>query len=144
MTKQNRFHENFNPDDEISIGSPRTFGFVFALVFAVISLWPLVDGHPVRNWSACVSGFLIVIVLVAPKLLQPLNKLWFWIGICLHKLMSPVVMGFLFFSTVMPIAIILRLIGKDPLNKKMDPSQESYWIKRRPDELSPESMKNQF
>ena len=130
MTKQNRFHENFNPDDEISIGSPRTFGFVFALVFAVISL--------------CVSGFLIVIVLVAPKLLQPLNKLWFWIGICLHKLMSPVVMGFLFFSTVMPIAIILRLIGKDPLNKKMDPSQESYWIERRPNELSPESMKNQF
>ena len=144
MAIKNGFHEDFDLDEEISAGSPRAFGIVFAIVFSIVAFWPLLNGAPVRLWAATVAGAFTAAAILKPGLLQPLNRLWFRFGMLLHKIVNPLVMGFLFFLTVTPIALIFRLIGKDPLNRKSDPTCASYWIERDPKELTPESMKNQF
>lgn len=144
MAGKNGFHEDFNHDEKIHVGSPRVFGFVFAAVFVIVSLWPLWNGAPVRLWGVGLAFTFATAGVLKPSLLQPLNRLWFRFGMLLHKVVNPLVMGLLFFVTVTPIALIFRLIGKDPLNRTPDPSCESYWIERDPDELSPDSMKNQF
>ena len=144
MANKNGFHEDFNLDEEISVGSPRAFGFVFAVVFSIVALWPLLNDAPVRLWAAAIAGAITTATILKPSFLQPLNHLWFRFGMLLHKIINPLVMAFLFFLTVTPIALIFRLIGKDPLNRKADPNCASYWIKRDPKELTPESMKNQF
>ena len=144
MKDQNESHESFKRDAEVPVGSPRAFGIVFCIVFALIALWPLSNGSSVHIWAVSVSSLLLAITLTKPNLLQPLNRLWFQFGMLLHKIVSPIVMAFLFFATVTPIAIIFRLIGKDPLNRDPEPDCESYWITRDPKTLTPESMKNQF
>jgi hypothetical protein len=144
MADKNSFHEDFDHGDKIRVGSPRAFGFVFAVVFAVVALWPLLNSAPVRLWAAGVASAITAAAVFNPSLLQPMNRLWFRFGMLLHKIVNPLVMGFLFFLTVTPIALIFRLIGKDPLNRKPDPNCASYWIERDPKELTPESMRNQF
>ena len=144
MSVKNDFHEGFDHSEEVRIGSPRAFGFVFAVVFTVISLWPLLEAAPVRFWAAGIACVFAACAIVKPSLLQPLNQIWFWFGIALHKIINPIVMGFLFFITVTPTGLIFRLIGKDPLNRKPDPNCETYWIERDPDDFVPESMRNQF
>ena len=144
MADKNSFHEDFDHGEEIRVGSPRAFGFVFAVVSAIVSLWPLLNGAPVRLSAACIAFAFAAVAILKPSLLQPLNRLWFWFGMLLHKIVNPLVMGLLFFITVTPIALIFRLISKDPLNRKPDPNCQSYWIERDPDELVSESMRNQF
>ena len=144
MADKNGFHEDLGHCDEIRVGSPRAFGFVFAVFFSIVALWPLLNSAPIRLWAAGVAGAITAAAVFNPNLLQPMNRLWFRFGMLLHKIVNPLVMAFLFFLTVTPIAIIFRLIGKDPLNRKPDPTCASYWIERDPKELSPESMKNQF
>ena len=121
MTGNNDFHEGFDHGDQIRAGSPRAFGIVFAVVFAIIAFWPLIDDGTIRQWSLLVSGGFLLTALVFPKALQPLNKLWFRFGMLLHQIVNPIVMGFLFFVTVTPIALIMRLVGKDPLLRRFDP-----------------------
>ena len=144
MAGKNRFHEDFEHDEEIRVGSPRVFGFVFAVVFVIVSLWPLLNGAPVRLWAVGLACGFATAAIIKPGRLQPLNRIWFRFGMLLHKVVNPLVMGLLFFVTVTPIALIFRLIGKDPLNRTPDPNCESYWIERDPEELSPDSMRNQF
>ena len=144
MADKNSFHEDFDHGEEIRVGSPRAFGFVFAVASAIVSLWPLLNGAPVRLWAVGIAFVFATVAILMPSLLQPLNRLWFRFGMLLHKIVNPLVMGLLFFITVTPIALVFRLIGKDPLNRELDPNCESYWIERDPDELVSESMRNQF
>ena len=144
MAEKNSLHEDFDHGEEIRVGSPRAFGFVFAVASAIVSLWPLLNGAPVRLWAVGIAFVFATVAILMPSLLQPLNRLWFRFGMLLHKIVNPLVMGLLFFITVTPIALVFRLIGKDPLNRELDPNCESYWIERDPDELVSESMRNQF
>jgi len=137
-------HESFANNEEIKAGSSRSFGIVFAAVFLIIAVWPLVGGNPVRLWSLGVAGSFAFLALVWPAALEPLNQLWFRFGLLLHKIVNPIVMGLLFFVTVTPIALIMRLVGKDPLNKTFDKEATSYWIERDPEELQPDTMRRQF
>ena len=144
MVDRNSFHENFDRGDEIRLGSSQAFGFVFTVVFSIIALWPLLYGEPIRVWSAVISGVLLLVAIFKPSLLQLLNQLWLRFGMVLHKIISPIVMGLLFFFTVTPIAVIFSLIGKDPLNRRFDNTLETYWVERDPEEFNSETMKNQF
>ena len=144
MVDRNSFHENFDRRDEIRLGSSQAFGFVFTVVFSVIALWPLIYGESIRVWSAVISGVLLLVAIFKPSLLQLLNQLWLRFGMLLHKIISPIVMGVLFFFTVTPIAVIFGLIGKDPLNRRFDNTLETYWVERDPEEFNSETMKNQF
>ncbi|CDL00684.1 conserved protein of unknown function [Magnetospirillum gryphiswaldense MSR-1 v2] len=126
------------------MGSERSFGIVFAVVFALIGLWPLKAGGDMRLWALGLAALFLVVAFVAPKLLKPLNLLWFKFGLLLHKIMTPLIMGLLFFLTVTPVGMLMRATGKDPMRLKRDPDAASYWIDRDPPGPKPASMKNQF
>ena len=126
--------------DDIKISSNRSFGIVFFVVFLLIALYPLTYGGEIRIWSAITSLIFLVLGLLNSKFLAPLNKLWFRFGIFLGKIISPVIMGIIFFLVVTPIGLFMRLLGKDVLNLKYS-ENKSYWIEKD----GPESkMKNQF
>ena len=141
---QPSFHENLSPTDEVKSGSDRSFGIVFAVVFAIIGLLPLWGGGNIRIWALIIAALFLSAALVFPKTLSPLNHIWFQFGLLLHKIVSPVVMGLIFFGTVMPTGLLMRLFGKKPLALDFDPSQKSYWVHRTPPSPEPDSMKRQF
>ena len=144
MTETRAFHEDYGRGDEPKAGSERGFGIVFAVLFVIIGLWPLQDGSALRLWALAVAGFFLAAGLWAPAVLRPFNRLWFLFGIALNKVVNPLVMGLLFFLTITPIALIMRLAGKDPLNRRFDGQAKSYWIERRPAGPAPDTMRNQF
>jgi predicted membrane metal-binding protein len=144
MTDSQGLHEDLGRQDAPIAGSERGFGIVFAVVFAVVGLWPLLDGEPVRAWALVLAAGFLGTGFFAPGLLKPLNRIWFLFGLALHKIVSPLVMGLLFFLTVTPMALILRALGKDPLRRKFDPDAKSYWIERNPPGPAPETMRRQF
>ena len=126
--------------DDVKISSNRSFGIVFFLVFLIISLYPLVNNENLRVWSLILSLIFLVLGLIKSKILTPLNKIWFKFGIFLGKIISPFVMGIIFFLVVTPIGILMRILKKDLLNLKINKSL-TYWI----DKSGPKSkMKNQF
>lgn len=144
MAKQASFHEDFGREAPTKAGSERAFGFVFAAVFAIIGLWPLIAGGPPRLWALSVAGAFLLVALLFPKALGPLNRLWFKFGLLLHRVVSPLVMGFLFFVAVTPVALIMRLLGKDVLNLRFQRGAKSYWIERTPPGPAPDTMRRQF
>ena len=126
--------------DDIKISSNRSFGIVFFIVFLLIALYPLTYSQDIRVWSTIISIIFLVLGLLNSKILTPLNKLWFKFGIFLGKIISPIIMGIIFFLVVTPIGLLMRLLGKDLINLKYN-NNESYWIEKK----GPESkMKNQF
>ena len=126
--------------EEIKLGSNRSFGIVFFIVFLLISLYPLLNDENLRIWPLIISLIFLTLGLLNSRLLTPLNRIWFKFGLFLGKLISPLIMGIIFFFVVTPIAILMRLLGKDLLNLKFNKNQ-SYWIEK----TGPKSkMKNQF
>ncbi len=144
MSEPSQLHEDFARDDKVEGSSDRSFGFVFAAVFTLIGLWPLMGGGQVRIWALGIAAAFAVVVLARPGLLAPLNRLWTRFGLLLHKVVSPLIMGMLFYLTVTPIGLLMRAMGKDPLRLRPDPDAASYWIERDPPGPAPETMKNQF
>jgi len=122
--------------------SDRSFGFVFAVVFAIIGCWPLIHGAAPRWWALGLAAAFAALALARPQLLHPLNRAWLAFGLLLHRVVSPLVMGMVFFTVVTPTGWIMRLRGKDVLSLKRRPDLDSYWITRGPSQT--ESMKNQF
>lgn len=137
-------HEDLKTREEIQGSSNRSFGLVFSVVFLVIAALPLFTGEGMRIWSLMVSLVLLVVSFTAPLILSPLNRLWTRIGLLLHGIISPIVLGILFFAMVVPMGILMRLFGKDPLRLHFEPGLNSYWIKRDPPGPKPESMTDQF
>ena len=126
--------------DDIKIGSNKSFGIVFFVVFLLISLYPLLNNESIRVWSLIISIIFLILGILDSKILSPLNKIWFKFGIFLGKIISPIVMGIIFFLVVTPTGFIMRLLGKDVLNLKYS-DHKSYWIEK----TGPKSkMKNQF
>ena len=126
--------------DEVKIGSNKSFGIVFFIVFFIISIYPLLSHNEIRLWSLIISIIFLVLGLLNSKLLTPLNKIWFKFGLLLGKVVSPLVMGLIFFFVVTPIGILMRMLKKDLLNLKFN-KKTTYWIEKS----DPKSkMKNQF
>jgi uncharacterized membrane protein len=127
--------------DEIKLGSNRSFGIVFFIVFVLIAIYPIINQGELRIWSLIISLFFLVLGLFNSKILTPLNKLWFKFGLFLGKIISPIIMGIIFFLVVTPIGLLMSLFGKDVLNLKLNKNKSSYWIEK----TDPKgTMKNQF
>lgn len=125
---------------KIKISSNRSFGIVFFLVFLIVCLWPIINGENIRIWSLILSLIFLILGILNSNLLTPLNKIWFKFGIILGNIISPIVMGLVFFLVVTPIGLLLKLFGKDVLSLKKN-KLSTYWKeKSRYDS----SMKNQF
>ena len=125
---------------EIKLPTNRNFGIVFAVVFLIISFWPLLNGDAIRNWSLLISIIFFILALINSKVLTPLNKIWFKFGIFLGKIVSPIVMSIIFFLVITPTGFFMKLIGKDLLRlKKKD--RDTYWINK---DKNSGSMRRQF
>ena len=127
-------------NNKIKIGSNRSFGIIFSVVFLIIAIWPLLSTSEIRYWSLVISVIFLILGLIKSKILTPLNKIWFKIGITLGNLISPLVMGIVFFLVVTPTSIIMKILGKDLLNLKKN-NNKSYWIEKNKQNTS---MKKQF
>ena len=126
--------------NNIKIGSNRSFGIVFFVVFVLISFYPLLDSGNIRVWSLFVSLIFLILGLMNSNILAPLNKIWFKFGILLGRIVSPLIMGIIFFFVVTPIGLLMKVFKKDLLNLKFQ-NDKSYWIEKN----EPKSkMKNQF
>ena len=104
--------------NQVKISSNRSFGVVFFIFFLILSFWPLMNGGDIRLWFLAVSIIFLILGIINSKILTPLNNLWFKFGLFLGKIVSPLVMGMIFFFVVTPTGLIMRLIGKDLLNLK--------------------------
>ena len=126
--------------NEVKIGSNKNFGIVFFIVFLFISIYPLLSDGSLRLWSLVISFLFLILGMMNSKILSPLNKMWFRFGIFLGRIISPIIMGIIFFLVVTPIGYLMRLFKKDVLNLKFN-DNKSYWIEKN----GPKSkMKNQF
>ena len=121
--------------------SEKSFGVVFSIVFLIVALYPLINSAGLRIWALVVSIIFFLLAFLAPKILVLPNKLWFKFGLLIGSIVAPIVMAFVYFVTVLPTGLIMRLLGKDLLKQKLDQNAKSYWIKRS-EPMG--SMKNQF
>lgn len=137
-------HESFERTEEVEGSSNRGFGLVFLVVLGAIAAWQLWRGRPSWPYWAAVAAAFGLAAWLAPVVLAPLNSLWTRFAILLSRVTTPVVMALLFYGTVLPTGMIMRLLARDPLRLKWQPGQASYWIERNPPGPPPESLKNQF
>ena len=121
--------------------SEKSFGVVFSIVFLIVALYPLINSAGLRIWALVVSIIFFLLAFLAPKILVLPNKLWFKFGLLIGSIVAPIVMAFVYFVTVLPTGLIMRLLGKDLLKQKLDKNAKSYWVKRS-EPMG--SMKNQF
>ena len=128
----------------IQSSSDRSFGFVFAAVFLIIGLYPLLHASGIRLWAVAMSGMFLLLAALRPQVLAPANRLWTKFGLLLHNIVSPIALGILCFLVVTPTGLLMRLLGKDPLRLRFDPAADSYWIKRDPPGPAADSLNNQF
>ncbi len=129
---------------KVVMGSNRSFGLVFAVFFVLVALLPMVHGAPVRWWALGIAAAFAAVAFFIPRLLQPLNWVWFKLGLLLHHVVNPVIMAVMFYGTILPMAVLLRWLGKDLLRLKREPDSTSYWIPREPPAPAPGSMSKQF
>jgi hypothetical protein len=121
--------------------SEKSFGIVFSIVFLIVALYPLINSEGIRVWALVVSIIFFLLGFLTPKILVLPNKLWFKFGLLIGSIVAPIFMAFVYYVTVLPTGLIMRLLGKDLLKQKLDKNAKSYWVKRS-EPMG--SMKNQF
>ena len=137
-------HTDVDRPQAAKIGSERAFGLVFAAVFLLVSLWPLLDRAAPRIWALGLAAAFALCAWLAPRLLAPLNLLWFRFGGLLHRIVSPIALGVIFFGVITPFAVVMRLFKRDALLLRRRSARPSYWVRREPPGPPPDSFGNQF
>ncbi|AGH96709.1 SxtJ family membrane protein [Pseudobdellovibrio exovorus] len=141
MNQKNHSHENYERTEKVRLGSEKNFGLTFAVLFLILAIAPLLFQHPLRLWALITSAVLALISFTFPQLFKYSNRYWLKFGMLLGKIVSPVVLGLLFFLIFWPIGLLLKIFGKDVLNLKLQATASSYWIKS---EEGLSTMKDQF
>ncbi len=127
-------------NNDIKIGSNKSFGIVFFIVFLIIALYPMLKGQDLRLWSLIISFIFLILGMINSSILTPLNKIWFKFGILLGNIISPIVMAIIFFGVVLPTGIVMKILRKDLIGLKKN-NKNTYWIEKKSQMTS---MKNQF
>lgn len=130
-----------NENSKIKKSDLRTFGLIWAGIFLVIGIYPLLDNENLRIWSVVISLLFIAVSFIKPVIMTTFYKKWVLFGAVIGGIVSKVIMFILYFGLFTPVSLVLKIMGKDLLNKKVDKSVNSYWVER---ETQPQSMKNQF
>jgi hypothetical protein len=136
-------HESFSRDEASAPGSDRTFGLVMAAALALVGCVNAWHHGRAWPWELGASVLFLATGLVKPSVLHPLNRLWMKLGLLLHKIVNPIVMGLLFYGTIWPTGLVMRMRGRDFLRLKREPAADTYWIARPPGP-KPETMRDQF
>ena len=129
---------------EVKMLSNRSFGLIFAGIFLLIGSFPMLFGGHFRMWAAYAAAVFAVPALLYPPLLTPLNHAWMKFGQFMHRIINPILMGLVFYITILPTGLILRLLGKDPMRRKFQQDAESYWIEREQRVIDKSFFENQF
>tara|TARA_Y100000590_G_scaffold450927_1_gene591400 strand:+ start:55 stop:456 length:402 start_codon:yes stop_codon:yes gene_type:complete len=132
--------KKINNNLENKMSTNKSFGVVFFIFFLIISIYPLFYDQEIRVWSLVISLVFLILGLLKSELLTPLNKVWTKFGILLGNIVSPIVMGIIFFLIVTPISLLMKILGKDLLNLKKN-HNKTYWIEKNDIKSK---MKNQF
>jgi hypothetical protein len=138
------FHENLTRDDEVVGSSDRVFGIALAVVGAIVGTLKLWRGHGSGWLWLAAATVLLILALFWTTPLGRLNRIWMRFGLLLYRVINPIVMAFLYYSTMVPMGLMMRAFGRDALRLKRDKDAASYWILREPPGPSPETMKHQF
>jgi hypothetical protein len=137
-------HEVVYRDEKVVVGSDRSFGVVMAVALGATTLLNTWHSGRLWPWTGGLAALFLVAGLLRPSTLNPLNLIWLRFGLLLHKVVNPIVMALLFYGTVLPTGLVMRMMGRDLLRLKRQPDADSYWIVRQPPGPSPETMKDQF
>jgi Saxitoxin biosynthesis operon protein SxtJ len=137
-------HEDLARAEEIQGPSDRSFGFVFAAVFVLIGVRPLLSRQPVRAWALGLGAAFLIVGLARAAILAPLNRFWLRVGLVIERVVSPVALSILFFLAFAPVGLLMRCTGKNPLRNGFDRDAKTYWIYRDPPGPPPDMMLRQF
>jgi len=137
-------HENLNQFRTISASSDRNFCLTFCAVFMAVAFYPLVHQNPLRWWAFGGAATFLLLAFVKPQLASSLNRLWVKIGVLAGKVVTPIVLGSVYFTIFLITGLVLKLFKKDILGLKLNPSAKTYWIKRENGHFSENMFKNQF
>jgi len=138
-------HESMQALHELPRSSDRSFGIVFAVVFFLVAAYPWVLGRGgLQLWATAIGLGFAAVAMIAPAMLAPLNKLWFKFGALLHAVVSPVVLGVMFYLVIVPSALAVRALGKDILGLRFNPHAKTYWITRESESLNADSFRDLF
>ncbi len=137
-------HEVFSREEKVVAGSDRSFGIVMAAAFTVVTLLNAWHMGRIWPWTGGIAALFLAAAWLRPAVLARLNRLWLKFGLLLHRVVNPIVMGLIFYGTVLPTGLVMRALGKDLLRLKRQPDAESYWIVRTPPGPAPATMKDQF
>jgi hypothetical protein len=137
-------HEDFSRKQDHKGPSDRSFGWVFAVFFTLVGLWPRLHGRGLRGWALALAAAFALVTIVRPAVLHPANVLWMRFGLLLSRVMNPLVMAVLFYGVITPMGWLKRKFGEDSMHLKRDPNAASYWIERQPPGPKPETMSQQF
>jgi hypothetical protein len=144
MEERATAHETLVRSAADKVPSERSFGIVFTVVLALVGLWPLFSrAHP-RYSFLLAAAVLLAVSFLAPQALRYPNRLWHRFGLLLNRIVSPLVLGLIFFTTIVPTAVLMKLAGRDPLRLKRDSDASTYWIERSPPGPDSKSMNAQF
>lgn len=124
--------------------SNRSFGWVFTAVFMLVGVYSLWRGGAVYPWMFGLAGATAAVTVVRPRWLAPLNRLWMKFGELLHRLVSPIVLGIIFYGVLTPIGLAMRLAGRDTMKRKFEPQSPTYWVRRDPPGPAADSFRDQF
>ncbi len=137
-------HEDLRREDQTTGPSDRKFGLTLGIVFALIAVLKLVERS---NWGIIWSMLAVALIgcaLLRPSLLSVPNTIWLKLGLLLHRIVNPIIMAVLFFGTILPIGLLMRVLGKDPLRLRLDKAADSYWLPRSDERPQSEAMRQQF
>ena len=137
-------HELQTREEVVKTSSDRNFGYVFAGFFAILGSLSLYSGHHRWPWWFAAAVLFAVVATIVPRVLAPLNRLWAKFGLLLHMIISPVILAILFYGVFGPVGFLMRLFGKDPMQRSFDARAKSYWIVREPPGPAPDTFKQQF
>jgi len=124
--------------------SNRSFGTVFTVFFALVGAWSWWRGGAAYPWAMAAAGLTLLVTLAAPRVLTPLNRAWMKLGELLHRVVSPIVLGVIFFAIFTPVGVVMRLAGRDALKRRFEPAARTYWIERQPPGPDPSGLPHQF
>lgn len=138
-------HESARRTEKARVPANRAFGLVLGVAFLLIGAIPILGGElRLYWWCVWVGVAFLAAAMLFPAILLPLNRLWFHFGMALHVIVSPVVLGIMFYLVVFPTGLLMRAAGKDPLRLRFDREARSYWIERDPPGPAADSFRDQF
>ena len=112
--------------------SDRSFGFTFAAAFGLVGAWMLWRSNEYFVAAMAIAATFLVVALALSRLLHPLNFAWMRLAALLNRIVSPIVMGAIYFVVLTPVAVAMRLRGRDELRRRFESGLSTYWIKRDP------------